>query len=174
MKNKPPKKAPKQQHVYNRINAHRFLEKLRKIETPQEQFYYLRGLDAFVFEEMVMTSLKRKGFIMVRNEGYTGDGGIDGRAYYNDQHFLVQVKRYKGHIKATDIKEFAAISERRKGRGLFVHTGKTGDKAKAIAKELNIEVVSGVRLLDLLLSKPLEETQSILLTPLANAVFIRC
>ena len=126
---------------------------MKDIKTPQAQFYYLRNLDAFVFEEMILTSLKKKDFIIVRNEGYTGDGGIDGRAYYKDQHYLIQAKRYKGHIKANDIIEFAKICRRRKGKGLFVHTGKTGDTAKESAKKENVEIVSGIRLLELLLTE---------------------
>tara|TARA_B100001989_G_C24539729_1_gene466792 strand:+ start:1916 stop:2440 length:525 start_codon:yes stop_codon:yes gene_type:complete len=168
---KKPKKAPKEQHVYNRINAHRFLKKLKDLDTPQEQFYYLRGLDAFVFEEMILTSLKRKGFIIVRNDGYTGDGGVDGRAYFNDQHFLIQAKRYKGHIKANDIEEFSKICERRKGRGLFVHTGKTGDKAKTLAKDKKMEIVSGARLLALLLSEEVRNDGLKSLSKYANDVF---
>jgi len=168
---KPHKKEAKQQHVYNRINAHRFLKKLQGIGTPQAQFYYLRGLNAFVFEEMILTSLKRKGFIIIRNDGYTGDGGIDGRAYYNDQHYLIQAKRYKGHIKANDIDEFAAICKRRKGRGLFVHTGKTGETAKARAKEKKMEIVSGTRLLALLLSEEERSDGLESLTKYANDVF---
>lgn len=165
------KTIAKDQHVYNRINAFRFLEKLRGIGTPQAQFYYLRNLDAFVFEEMILTCLKRKGFIIVRNDGYTGDGGVDGRAYYKDQHYLIQAKRYTGHIKANDIKDFAKICKRRKGKGLFVHTGKTGDTAKEVAKECGMEIVSGVRLLDLLLSKPPEPKDIIKLSNIANIAF---
>jgi len=165
------KKPLKQQHVYNRINAHRFLKKLKAFKTPQEQFYYLRGLDAFVFEEMILTSLKRCGFIIIRNDGYTNDGGIDGRAYYKDQHYLIQAKRYKGHIKAQDVDEFAKICKRRKGKGLFVHTGKTGDKAKESAKSKGVEIVSGVRLLDLLLKDEPKKITVIELTQVANAVF---
>lgn len=141
---------PKEQHVYNRINAYRFLKKLNALQTPQEKFYFLRGLDAFVFEEMILTSLKRQGYIIVRNDGYTGDGGVDGRAYLNDQHYLIQAKRYSGHIKAKDIEDFAKICNRRKGIGLFIHTGKTGDTAKEAAQKLNVKIISGVKLLELL------------------------
>jgi restriction system protein len=161
----------KDQHVYNRINAFRFLEKLKDIGTPQAQFYYLRNLDAFVFEEMILTCLKRKGFIIVRNDGYTGDGGVDGRAYYKDQHYLIQAKRYTGHIKANDVKDFAKICKRRKGKGLFVHTGKTGDTAKEAAKECGMEIVSGVRLLELLLTEPPEDQNVIKLCDIANKAF---
>ncbi len=117
----------------------------------------MRNLDAFVFEEMILTSLKKKGYYIIRNEGYTGDGGIDGRAYLKDQHYLIQAKRYTGHIHANDVKDFAAICKRRKGMGLFVHTGKTGETAKKMAKDLNVEIISGVKLLDLLSTETLTE-----------------
>ncbi len=138
------------------------------MKTPQEQFYYLRGLDAFVFEEMILTSLKKKGFIIVRNAGYTGDGGIDGRAYLNGQHYLIQAKRYTGHVKAKDIEDFAKICIRRKGKGLFVHTGKTGDTAMKAARTNKVRVISGAKLLELLLTEKADAGE---LTKVANAVF---
>lgn len=118
---------------------------------------------------MILSSLKRQGYIIVRNDGYTGDGGIDGRAYLNDQHYLIQAKRYTGSIHSKDVAEFAKICKRRKGKGLFVHTGKTGDKAKQTAKDNNIKIISGAKLLELLLTK---ETQSVInLTEIANNCF---
>ncbi len=118
---------------------------------------------------MVLTALRRKGYIIVRNDGYTGDGGIDGRAYLNDQHYLIQAKRYTGNIQANHVKEFAKICQRRKGRGLFVHTGKTGDTAKQAAQELNVEIISGVKLLELLQTQ--EPINAINLTKTANECF---
>jgi restriction system protein len=121
-----------------------------------------------VFEEMVLTSLRRKGYRIIRNEGYTGDGGVDGRAYLNDQHYLIQAKRYKDHIRAGDIEEFAKVCKRRKGRGLFVHTGKTGEQSRAIAYTQNIDIISGAKLLALLLTS---EPRQMHLTELANLCF---
>ena len=125
-----------------------------------------------MFEEMILTCLKRKGFIIIRNDGYTGDGGIDGRAYYRDQHYLIQAKRYTGHIKANDVKDFAKICKRRKGKGLFVHTGKTGDTAKEAAKEYGVEIVSGIRLLELLLLDSPEPQNVLNLSDIANKCFM--
>lgn len=152
------------------------MKKLNALETPQEKFYYLRGLDAFVFEEMILTSLKRQGYIIVRNDGYTGDGGVDGRAYLNGQHYLIQAKRYSGNIKAKDVEDFAKICKRRKGKGLFIHTGKTGDTAKQAALDLNVEIISGARLLKLLhfddQKEQIELTRSVInLTALASRYF---
>lgn len=121
-----------------------------------------------MFEEMVLTALRRKGYRIIRNEGYTGDGGVDGRAYLDDQHYLIQAKRYKGDIHAKDVEEFGKICKRRKGRGLFIHTGKTGDKSKSLAYTLNIEIISGAKLLELLLTpEPVEFS----LTKEANKCF---
>jgi hypothetical protein len=47
----------KKRHHANRHEADFHLEALAKIQTPQEQFYYLRGIDEYVFEEMVLTAL---------------------------------------------------------------------------------------------------------------------
>lgn len=90
---------------------------------------------------------------------------------YNDQHYLIQAKRYTGHIKANDIKVFAEICNRRKGKGIFVHTGKTGNTARKAARECGVEVVSGEKLLELLLSDPPEPKRTVKLTKIANKAF---
>ena len=142
---------------------------MKAIKTASSQFYYLRNLDAFVFEEMVLTSLKRKGYIIVRNEGYTGDGGIDGRAYLNGEHYLIQSKRYSGSIHSKDVEELGVICRRRKGKGLFVHTGKTGATARELASKHGVIIISGTKLLELLLTPVPEEV--IELSKIANACF---
>ena len=69
--------------------------------------------------ELGVAKLKKRGFKIIRNKRYTGDGGIDGRAYKNDQHYLIQAKRYRKHINPAHVTEFAEICKRRKGKGLF-------------------------------------------------------
>lgn len=139
-------------HRKNWIEAFRNLNKLSILRTPQEQFYFLRGLNCFIFEEMVMTALRRAGYKIYRNKSYTGDNGIDGRAYKNDQLYLIQVKRYQGHIKPQHVKEFVRICKQRNAHGLFVHTGKTGPKSWAVMNHTNIKIISGTEMLKLLLS----------------------
>lgn len=78
----------------------------------------------------------------MRNKRYTGDGGIDGRCNINGSDYLIQSKRYKSHINPA-----------------FVHTGKTGAKSKQIAQDENLEMISGQRLLNLLLNQPKEHSQ---------------
>ncbi|MEX6059375.1 restriction endonuclease [Enterobacter hormaechei] len=39
---------------------------------------YLRKIDPFVFEELLLEGFEAHGFRTIRNKRYTGDGGIDG------------------------------------------------------------------------------------------------
>ena len=155
-------------HKYTRIDASESLKELAQLETPPKQFYYLRSLDPFVFEEMVLIALERHGYKVIRNKRYTGDGGIDGRAYLNGQHYLIQSKRYRKHINAAHVEAFAQICKRRKGRGLFVHTGRTGAQSRRVANHTNVEIISGARLLKLL-SGPAKPAFSI--KDIASSVF---
>ena len=36
---------------------------------------YLRKIDPYVFEELVLLMLERQGIVVIRNESYSGDGG---------------------------------------------------------------------------------------------------
>ena len=156
----------KHRHKLNWIAAYRALNDLANIKTPQEQFYFLRGLDPFVFEEMILTALKRKGHGIIRNTAYTGDGGADGCVFVDKVRYLIQAKRYRGYIKAKDVEAFAKMCHRRKAKGLFVHTGKTGKKSRNLARQHAIEVVSGQKLLTLF------APETINLTVIANTNFV--
>jgi len=161
--------APLNQHQLNKIYAFRALEELISIGSPQAQFYFLRGVDPFVFEEMILTALKRQGHGIIRNDAYTGDGGADGCVFMDGVRYLIQAKRYKKHIKAADIESFTIMCKRRKAKGLFVHTGKTGKRSRAHAYCHDIKVMSGSILLDLLCTPQPEKT--IILRIIANDVF---
>lgn len=143
----------KKRHLLCTLEAHQELKRIRG-RPADHQITHLRGVDPFVFEEMILTAIKRHGHKIQRNKRYTGDGGIDGRCTINGQDFLVQAKRYKAHINPQHVVEFAAICKRQNKRGLFVHTGKTGAKSKSVAKSTNLEMISGQRLLNLLLNQP--------------------
>jgi restriction system protein len=143
----------KKRHLLCTLEAHQELKRIRG-KPADHQITHLRGVDPFVFEEMILTAIKRQGHKIQRNKRYTGDGGIDGRCTINGQDFLVQAKRYKAHINPQHVIEFAAICKRQNKRGLFVHTGKTGAKSKSVAQNTNLEMISGQRLLNLLLNQP--------------------
>jgi restriction system protein len=121
----------------NIITADTVLAKLHQIieENPQPLPFvlaYLRKIDPFVFEELLLTCFERQGFTIRRNERYTGDGGLDGRVWLHGELYLIQAKRYKDSINPVHLEEFGRlIQSRGAAGGYFVHTGRTGDKALA-------------------------------------------
>ena len=141
-------------HERNKRASHARLATLNNDElsaSPDRAFGYLRNVDFFVFEEMILTAFEQRGVKVIRNRRYTGDGGIDGRVIIGGETLLIQAKRYDSHINAGDVAAFAEICRNKRKRGLFIHTGRTGKKAHNNAVEANgIEIVSGRRLLDLL------------------------
>ena len=141
-------------HKRNKRASHARLATLSNEEllaSPKRAFGYLRSVDFFVFEEMMLTAFEQRGVSVIRNRRYTGDGGIDGRVIIGGETLLIQAKRYDSHIKAGDVTAFAGICRNKRKRGLFIHTGRTGKKARNNAVEANdVEIVSGRRLLDLL------------------------
>ncbi|MCF2001567.1 MULTISPECIES: restriction endonuclease [Enterobacteriaceae] len=117
----------------------------------QCQINYLRKIDPFVFEELLLEGFEAHGFRTIRNKRYTGDGGIDGQVIIGKYRYLIQAKRYRGHIALQHVQEFEKLLKRHNCRGLFCHTGKTGagSKSVSIASE-RMEIISGQRLIDLL------------------------
>ncbi len=133
--------------------ARKSLKTLRAIAEPSKKFAYLRKVDPFVFEEMILTALKDSGYKIKRNKRYTGDGGIDGRVTINGRKVLIQAKRYAAHISAQHVYEFEQLCQRENCKGIFVHTGRTGAKAKVYSDSPTIHIISGTSLLRLIHTK---------------------
>jgi restriction system protein len=131
-------------------NGRKILAKLQTFSNPTSIISYLRKIDPFVFEELLLSAFQEKGFRVKRNRKYTGDGGIDGQVFKNKVHYLVQAKRYSGYVSAKHIEEFSkVVIKKRADVGLFVHTGKTG-KSNFDRFE-NVKIVSGEALVRLIL-----------------------
>ncbi len=115
----------------------------------------LRRVDPFVFEELLLHCFKDAGYQVVRNERYTGDDGIDGRIYRDGKLYLVQAKRYAGLIDAAHLREFEnTVGRYSAAGGFFVHTGRTGDTAKAVSKHQGqVTLLSGLGLVDFVLAR---------------------
>ncbi len=64
------------------------------------------------------------------NKRYTGDGGIDGEVIIGKYRYLIQAKRYRGHIALQHVQEFEKLLKRHNCRGLFCHTGKNRRRFK--------------------------------------------
>lgn len=134
------------------ISANRALLTLSRIHSPAQQLSYVRKVDPFVFEEMLLTAFKRLGYKIKRNTAYTGDGGIDGQVRINGQWMLVQAKRYRGYISASDVTAFSRLCAKSKSKGYFIHTGLTGKQSHVNAGK-NVRIISGDALLDMLCPK---------------------
>ncbi|MCC5670792.1 restriction endonuclease [Nostoc sp. CHAB 5784] len=76
---------------------------------------------------MLLTCFERQGFMIRRNESYTGDGGLDGHVWLQGKLYLIQAKRYKDTINPAHVQEFGQAIQNHGGvGGFFVHTGRTG------------------------------------------------
>lgn len=114
---------------------------------------YLRKIDPFVFEELLLTSFQRKGFTIQRNQRYTGDGGIDGRVYFKGKLFLIQAKRYKSYVNTRHLADFSSLIVKNSAEGgYFIHTGKTGKETYQFYKNSKIEIISGKKLIKLIIN----------------------
>lgn len=102
---------------------------------------YLKKIDPFVFEELILYTFKKRGYKIYRNKRYTGDSGIDGKVKIDNKLFFIQAKRYQDYINPQHVKDFCDLCNTKKTNGFFIHTGKTGPASK-INNE-NIQIVSG-------------------------------
>lgn len=141
----------KSKHRRKRETAQRVYEKIKSFAYNGQKINYLRKIDAFVFEEFLLDCFERKGYRVIRNKKYTGDGGIDGKVIINNMTYLVQAKRYSSHINKKHIQDFIRLVESKRVKGFFIHTGRTGQGCKEITfNSPNVQIISGNRLLDLI------------------------
>ena len=145
----------KKSHRTRITKANRVFNRLRQPDftsQPGRVFAYIRQLDPFVFEELLLIAFKSRGLRVIHNARYTGDGGIDGVVVLpNQQRFAVQAKRYQSHINAKHIHDFASDLKRHGcSGGFFIHSGKSG---AGVYQQLssNIILISGVNLHKLLI-----------------------
>lgn len=134
--------------------ARRCLKVLASIDAPERKIAYMRKLDPFVFEELILEAFERHGHRVQRNQRYTGDGGIDGRVWLNGELHLIQAKRYAGHVSAAHIRDFGAVVQSYGCKGLFVHTGRTGAASRKAVTGNHIRIISGQTLLHLVSVSP--------------------
>lgn len=118
--------------------------------SPAQALSYLRKINPYSFEELVLDGFKKAGYGVRRNRSYSGDGGVDGRVSKDGFDYLVQCKRYRGYISRQDVEDFSRVCTRVCRRGFFVHTGKTGGASRDAAGWMNnVDIVSGDRMLAL-------------------------
>ncbi len=108
----------------------------------------MRKMSPYAFEELVLLAFESQGYKVRRNQAYSHDGGIDGQVKVRSKWYLIQSKRYSNYINANHVKAFDDLCKKRKTKGYFIHTGKTGSLSKSYTNRSVI--ISGDRLLKLL------------------------
>lgn len=138
-------------HAIKLKQAKRVYKKIQEIDSFPQTIAYLRKIDPYVYEELILYAMKKSGYKIKRNKRYSGDGGIDGKVWINGDLHYVQAKRYSKYINKAHVQEFNHITRRDKVKGLFVHTGITGKGSKAeMAK--HVQLISGERMVKLVKS----------------------
>ena len=116
---------------------------------------YLRNVDPLVFEEVVLSALEDAGLFVLRNQRYSGDGGIDGKVWVPGHGwYAVQSKRYGGHVNHQHVAAFGqALCHHGLGAGLFLHTGRSGAAVYLHLTKSKVVLVSGASLVQLVLGR---------------------
>ncbi|ECO9089910.1 restriction endonuclease [Salmonella enterica] len=148
---RPAASARVRRHRRYRETAQRVLGRLPALSSDGARLSYLRKINPYVFEELLLLALEKQGLEVIRNRSYSGDGGLDGQVFINGERWLIQAKRYRRSISPQHVREFGELLAREGCRGFFVHTGRTGRKSlDSLRGYPQIQLVSGRRLLALL------------------------
>lgn len=152
--------ALKYSHKWRIKSANKVLLKVNEMNEKQI-FSYIRKVDAFVIEELILSALdKREDIKIIRNKRYTGDNGIDGKFILNKNidgketslMCIIQAKRYSSLINPQHLRDFAKqIKEENASIGFFIHTGRTSKKSFDYVNQIDsLEIISGMKLISLL------------------------
>ena len=146
-------KNKNKRHKQKINTANKVVKRLSTFDNHAAVISYLRKIDAYAFEEALLTAYEAKGHKIKRNKRYSADGGIDGRVKINGEWHFVQAKRYAGNVRSKDIEALSNICSEHKTKGLFIHTGKTPKRYNPPA---NVKVISGSSLVNLIqVKKPI-------------------
>ena len=117
----------------------------------------LQGISADGFERLCQRILRESGFLKVEVTGRSGDGGIDGvgvlRVNLLSFQVYFQCKKWKGNVRAKDIRDFRGAMVGRTDKGLFMTTGAyTPDAQKEATRDgaPAIDLIDGEQICDLL------------------------
>lgn len=146
------RKTFKGRHARNIATAKRVISKLATIEGEYAEpkiINYLKKINPFVFEELLLDAFQLKGYKIRRNKRYTGDGGIDGTIFNpQGEKILIQAKRYQNAISSRHVDDFSKLVIRTGAKtGFFVHTGRT--PKLLFGRHSNVEIISGNKLVSL-------------------------
>lgn len=133
----------------------RQLQDRDRSQPPAVVFARLHRMDPLAFEELLLECFERRAIEVVRNQRYTGDGGIDGKVRICGWVWLVQAKRYADTIRPEHVEAFARLCAAQSMPGLFIHTGRTGPSTRTLLnRHPHIQIISGEQLLALIRGEP--------------------
>ena len=117
----------------------------------------VQSMTADGFERLCQRILRESGFLKVEVTGRSGDGGIDGvgvlRIALLSFQVYFQCKKWKGNVRAKDIRDFRGAMVGRTDKGLFMTTGSyTPDAQKEATRDgaPAIDLIDGEHICDLL------------------------
>jgi restriction system protein len=140
----------------NRVATTESLPKTEAEDWKESLLSILLSMPPDAFERLAQRLLREKGFIQVRVEGRTGDGGIDGRGFLRlslvGLNVVFQCKRQRGPIGPDIVRELRGAVHGRADRGLLITTSRYTPKAQEEATRTApaIELLDGNDLCDLL------------------------
>ncbi|MFI7787016.1 restriction endonuclease [Citrobacter amalonaticus] len=138
-------------HRRYRQTAERVLTRLPQLASDGARLNYLRRINPYVFEELLLLALENQDLKVIRNPSYSGDGGLDGQVLIAGKRWLIQAKRYSRSISPQHVRDFGELLARENCCGFFIHTGRTGRKSRdGLQTYPQVRLVSGQRLLHLL------------------------
>ncbi|EAN8329495.1 restriction endonuclease [Salmonella enterica] len=138
-------------HHRYRQTAGRVLVRLPQMASDGARLNYLRRINPYVFEELLLLALENQGLTVRRNSSCSGDGGLDGQVFIAGERWLIQAKRYSRSISPQHIRDFGELLSREDCSGFFIHARRTGRKSRdSLQAHPEVHLVSGQRLLNLL------------------------
>lgn len=117
----------------------------------------LLAMSPDAFERLCKRLLREAGFSSLTVTGQTGDGGIDGVGVYRMSlvsfPVFFQAKRWKGSVRAGQVRDFRGAMQGRGDKGLLITTGTfTGDAEREATRDgaPPVDLIDGQTLCDLL------------------------
>lgn len=111
----------------------------------------IRNLSWQQFEVLIGEAFRRRGYSVVENGGGGADGGVDLVLRKDGQAIFVQCKQWK--VVTVGVKPigelYGVVSARKAAGGIFVNSGTYTSDAKAFASESGIQLIDGVRLVEM-------------------------
>ncbi|MBO1810901.1 restriction endonuclease [Serratia ureilytica] len=143
--------ARQRRHRRYRAAAERVMARLPQLEGEAQRLTYLRKINPYVFEELLLLAFELQGYAIARNASYSGDGGLDGTVFIAGRTYFIQAKRYTRAITPSHIRDFGTLLQDARCEGFFIHTGRTGNLSRTLLQaHPQVHLISGQKLLALI------------------------